>query len=82
MEVLRQLIKLWESGQQAVVICTEVDSVEEDTGCGILDITTEPGTNSSDAEGYVIKEVQSVEVDLCTSIFLHFRQVVTNYRIA
>ena len=84
---MRQLIKLWESGQQAAVICTEVDSVKEDTGCGILDITTEPGTNSSDAEAYVIEEVQSVEVytchvDLCTSIFLHFRQVVTNYRIA
>lgn len=50
LEVLRQLIKLWESGQQAAVICTEVDNVEEDTGCGILDITTEPGTNNSDAE--------------------------------
>ena len=43
-------------------ICTEVDSVNEDTACGILDITTEPGTNSSDAEAYVIEEV---EVYIC-----------------
>ena len=89
LEVLHEFVKLWESGQQAAVICTKVDSVDEDTGHGISDITTEPGTNSSDAEAYVIEEVQSVEVytymscRLYMCLFLHFRQVkVTNYRIA
>ena len=61
---MRQLTKLWESGQQAAVICTEVDNVEEGTDCDNLDITTEPLINTGDleAEANVIEEVQSVEV--------------------
>ena len=63
LEVLHWLTELWESGQQAAVICTKVDNVEEDTNCDNLDIITEPGTTASDleAEASVIDKVQSAK---------------------
>ena len=64
LEVLHQLTELSDSGQQAAVICTEVDNIEEDNDCDNLDIVTEPGISTSDieAEAGVIEKVQFVEV--------------------
>ena len=65
LKVLRQLTKLWESGQQAAVISTEFDIVDEDADCDVSDTTTEQATNTTsdpEVETNVIEEIQSVEV--------------------
>ena len=72
LKVLRQLTKLWESGQQAAVISTEFDIVDEDTDCDVSDmhsdITIEQTTNTTsdlEVETNAIEEVQSLEVHIC-----------------